>query len=479
MKKIQLILSLSLFIHIAIAQDAHYWTEQFGTKSMLLSNSVVGVVEDLGAVYYNPARLGLIENPAFVISGKVYELNNLSIKNATGDATGASKKSSSFGGAPSLVAGTFSVKNWDNHYFAYAFLTRRRMDMSLAGSADEYGELIDALPGEEFFSGDIRIKKRFSEEWIGGTWSYSKNKKYSVGVTGFITIRDQVANGDTQLQSYNHEDVITYYNNKAYSYNHYGVLFKIAGAAKFDKLDLGLTITTPTIGVAGTGTFRYEQYLAGAESIDDAYVRDLQKDISSTFKTPFAVSFGAGLKLFGGTLMASTEYYSAISKYNILEGQEFFGQSTGVPITPILYDQLNAVINFGIGYNFVFSDQINGYLSYSTDYSATSSDQNNLDDNSMYLKASTFTSDINHFGGGIVMNLKKADITLGATLATASYKMERPIDFPDGGGGSIIDSEEYSDVHWNRWRFIVGISVPFVTDLAKRWEKKLTGEDKK
>ena len=41
-------------------QDSHYWTQQYGTKSMLLSGSVIGGVEDLGAVYYNPARLSVI-----------------------------------------------------------------------------------------------------------------------------------------------------------------------------------------------------------------------------------------------------------------------------------------------------------------------------------------------------------------------------------------------------------------------------------
>ena len=49
------------------AQDGHYWSENFGNKSMLLSGTVNASVTDLGAVYYNPGRLGQIENPAFVI----------------------------------------------------------------------------------------------------------------------------------------------------------------------------------------------------------------------------------------------------------------------------------------------------------------------------------------------------------------------------------------------------------------------------
>ena len=57
----------------SIAQNAHYWSENYGNRSMLLSGTVNASVEDLGLVFYNPGRLGLIENPAFVISAKVYE----------------------------------------------------------------------------------------------------------------------------------------------------------------------------------------------------------------------------------------------------------------------------------------------------------------------------------------------------------------------------------------------------------------------
>ena len=67
------------------AQTAHYWTESYGTRSMLLNGVVVGSVQDLGAVYYNPARLAQFKSPAFVISGQVYELKGITVKNGLGD----------------------------------------------------------------------------------------------------------------------------------------------------------------------------------------------------------------------------------------------------------------------------------------------------------------------------------------------------------------------------------------------------------
>ena len=45
-----------------VGQDGHYWSEDFGNKSMLLSGTANASVDDLGAVFYNPGRLGQIEN---------------------------------------------------------------------------------------------------------------------------------------------------------------------------------------------------------------------------------------------------------------------------------------------------------------------------------------------------------------------------------------------------------------------------------
>jgi hypothetical protein len=64
-------LFLFAFLYIN-AQDGNYWSENYENRSLLLIGTVNASVEDLGTVFYNPGRLGLIENPAFVISAEVY-----------------------------------------------------------------------------------------------------------------------------------------------------------------------------------------------------------------------------------------------------------------------------------------------------------------------------------------------------------------------------------------------------------------------
>ena len=69
----------------ALAQDAQYWTYQFGTRATLLGGAVIGSVLDISATYYNPGALALIEDPELVATSRVFEISNISI-DGTGEA---------------------------------------------------------------------------------------------------------------------------------------------------------------------------------------------------------------------------------------------------------------------------------------------------------------------------------------------------------------------------------------------------------
>ena len=63
------------------AQDTHYWNLQYGTSSNLLGGAVIGSVLDMAATYYNPAALALFPTPKILLSGKVYQLNEITLNN--------------------------------------------------------------------------------------------------------------------------------------------------------------------------------------------------------------------------------------------------------------------------------------------------------------------------------------------------------------------------------------------------------------
>ena len=74
-----IIVILTFFID-AKAQDANYWTHQYGSRSTLLGGAVIGSVLDLSATYYNPGALSLIDEPDVLLAAKVFEYPNYTIK---------------------------------------------------------------------------------------------------------------------------------------------------------------------------------------------------------------------------------------------------------------------------------------------------------------------------------------------------------------------------------------------------------------
>ena len=101
-----------------IAQDANYWTHQYGTRSTLLGGAVIGSVLDLSGTYYNPGGVALVEEPAIIEAAKVFQYPSIMLKGlGQGD---IDLSTSTLEPAPSLLAGTISLKGLGNHWLGYA-----------------------------------------------------------------------------------------------------------------------------------------------------------------------------------------------------------------------------------------------------------------------------------------------------------------------------------------------------------------------
>ncbi len=60
-----------------VAQDAHYWTNQFGPKASLLGGAVIGSVDDISGTYYNPGALSIGTDLSFAVSANVLEMSSV------------------------------------------------------------------------------------------------------------------------------------------------------------------------------------------------------------------------------------------------------------------------------------------------------------------------------------------------------------------------------------------------------------------
>ena len=474
-KAFTLLLFFALAIGSVFAQSGHYWTQQYGTRSMLLGGSVIGGVSDLGAVYYNPARISQSDNLAFMISADVYELNNLTIEDAYGNNKNAS--SSDFGGVPSLAAGSLKVPFLKNHNFAWLILNRMNSDLGFNYKNEVYDNVLENFPGEEYLGAEFALTQRAKEEWMGLSWSYAITEKLSVGASGYLSIINQKKGSKINLQALSESNQVAMYRfNKNFSFDHYSVLFKAGLAYQTPTFVLGLTVLTSAIPLKGEGSFQNEDFFAGIEGITtmaDRYTTSYQKNLNTAYKSPWSIGVGLSYNVKSSFIHFSAEWYSAIPKYTLMEAEEYSSQSTGETFNFSLVDELNQVINAGLGLEIYLNDKISLYGSANTDFSAVTSDISRFAENKAETANSVFKADFYHFGGGFVLSMNRADVTLGATYTGAHQDFTRPFNFPDDPDDSILDSQETATLNWSRWRFVFSFSLPILKDIQKKVEKKL------
>lgn len=366
-------LLLILFCRESSGQSNHYWTRNYGSESMLLNGSVIGGVTDLGAVYYNPARLAITDNPAFIISADVYELNSYKIEDAIGNRKDLTQ--SSFGGAPSLAAGTIDMKETSRSTFAYAILLRYNNNFGFS-YRDEFSQnILPNVPEDELFEGELNVTNNLKDHWFGGSWAYKLKENFSIGVSLFGS-RAEASKGNmfdmTALDVNN--DISKYDYNRAYSFQSYGVLAKLGAAYSTDKMDFGMTLTTPRAHLFGKGNYQYHLYFAAPDEsgIADIYANSYQSDLEINLKSPLSIGLGASYHIAENKVIHfSGEYFGKINPYKILEASPHQMQSkSDSTIYFTLMDGRKAIANAGIGVEWFLSQKVSFYGGFSTDFNA-------------------------------------------------------------------------------------------------------------
>jgi hypothetical protein len=205
---------------------------------------------------------------------------------------------------------------------------------------------------------------------------------------------------------------------------------------------------------------------------DDIYETSIQKDLSSRHELPLSVALGVGVPIGRSMIHLSAEYFNSVDRYTIMEADPFISQSGGGTINSRVIDELESVLNYGIGLELYLTPKLQMYYSFATDFSAVSDDISRLLEFGDEYNNSTFQADLWHLGGGFVLNNEKVEITLGATFSFAEQQYARPLDIPGGDDTVDTDPNDVTTLNLNQWRFLFGVSFPFLKDI-----KKKTGDD--
>ena len=448
-------LALLICLQPGRGQDTQYWNIQYGTRSTLLGGAVIGSVSDLSATYYNPGALGLSRASGLILSTGVYEGSSLTL-----DGSGIQKRQVSsfkFNVAPSLVAGRFPADSGAADRLAYSLLTRQRANLNLQWRFVGAQQTIPGVQGSGSVSQESALLQDLSEMWAGFTWSRPLSKVVGMGVTTYFALRSQQKGVDLSAHALTDSAGVAGLTYKTdFSYFNVRLLWKVGVAVDLSPFSLGFTLTTPSINLFGSGSSYINTQSNGVDANgngvpDPVFVADYQEDLSSAYRSSWAIGIGASYQLDQFRFDISAEWYAAVSRFNILQPPVFTGQSTGAQYQNTFSAALEPVLNVGVGVEYDASENTSWYASVITDNSGANSGSGT----NFAVSPIDF---INVTGGGI-FTVGRSKFTLGLGYAFGSSPMaftDNPILNAATGGryAAVTDSKLTS----SRMRLIFAFS---------------------
>jgi hypothetical protein len=435
----------------SFAQDTHYWNNQYGPRSMLLSGAVIGSVTDMSATFYNPGALGYIEEPELLLSANAYQIERLTVTDGGGE--GIDLDSSDFNLLPNMIAGAFR-KSWlGKSKVAYSFLTRHRFEAEVRGAQTTRVDILPD-PGEEEFAGGLTAGVDAKELWAGVTWARETTSKVGFGITTYLSIRNE--GGVSQLYAQaltDSSDIAIIFDVDNFSSNVYSLLWKAGIGIDLSPLTLGVTFTTPNVRLFGSGEATFNATRARIDIDDDgtpdnSFETNFQEDVTANYKSPWSVGVGAGYFLEHTQLHFAVEYFAAVDIYDVLELQNFTSQTTGDTVERSIQQKRESVVNFALGVQQDLGERYAGFVSLNTDNSAFSPESD----------ISVTGIDIRHATAGVSANIGRTRWMVGGSYAWGSQQTTQAIDLnPDPGGN--IDAGNPVDLEYSRFTLMIGFRV--------------------
>jgi hypothetical protein len=436
----------------ALAQDTHYWNNQYGPRAMLLGGSLIGSVSDMSATYYNPGAMGYIAEPELLLSANAYRANSLTIQDGAGE--GFDLETSKFNPLPNMLAGAFR-KTWlGKNKLAYSLLTRYRFKAEISGSRVAKTDILDN-PGEESFAGGLVTNGDVREIWAGITWARGFGEKVGFGITQYLSIRSESSQYELFAQARTDSGFMALgYDIDSYSADFYSFLWKAGLGLNFWPVTVGLTLTTPNVQLSGSGSSVYNSTRMGLDvdedgTLDNTFATDIQEGTVANYHSPLSIGAGVALHLSKTNIQLAAEWFDAVDTYAVLELHSSVSQGTGETITRTLQHKLKSVTNYAIGIDHKFGDKYAGYLSFNTDYSARDPESD----------VSITGFDIYHTSGGANINMRKTELMLGLSYAWGSEMIEQIINLNPDDDSTVLDSGQTVEVLYSQVTFLVGFSV--------------------
>ncbi len=436
----------------AAAQDSQWWTNQYGNRARLLGGAVIGSSRDLSAVYYNPGGLALVDQPDALLTGYVFELDNIKYTDVLFKDTDLS--STRFDAVAGLIAGQLPLNFLGDSRLAYSYLTRHNLEYRFNEGGTVSGDSLPDFEGIGDVSAAITFETRLREYWGGLTWSTPLDD-FGIGVSMFVANRSQRSRYTGSLTATTGDGLQTSSSRRSYDYYDWRLLWKIGMATSFERFNVGLNVTTPSLHLFGNGDIAYESLalLTDSEHLTSTF----QDDLSTGYANSWAI--GAGGEYIGDGWRAhmAMEWFDAVDVV-VLDAQPFSSQTDSTTvIDPDVNNVMRSLLNVAVGYEHTFSDTYSGYATFYTDWTGSEAG----------VRSQTTTTPWNlwTFGAGAIFSIGRSEFTTGLTYKFGGRDNIASFDLiPDDETEDALLSEGASGQFW-RLTLVLGFSLEFAPDI--------------
>ena len=432
------------------AQDSQWWTNQYGNRARLLGGAVVGSSRDLSAVYYNPGGLGLVEEPEALLTGFVFELDNLTYTGLLLEDTKVS--STSFDLLAGLIAGQLRFGFLGDSKLAYSYLLRHNLEYQFNEGEALTGGPIPGLPAVESAAASLTLETKLRESWGGLTWSKPLGR-YGIGITTFVANRSQRGRyggslldlGETGVRTVSHQDRYDYYN--------WRLLWKVGLATSFSRWNAGLTVTTPSLNILGSGNVEAQSVglLPGYQAVAITY----QDALPARYTSSWAVATGFEYIGDGWRGHAAVEWFDRVD-ITIVDAEPYTAETdTTLVLSADVRNVMKSLVNVALGFEKDWNEKLSGYATAYTDFTGAEPGDGSI--------TTTTPWNLWTVGAGAIFSIGRSQFTLGLTYKFGS---EADLNHADLIPGTDLDNQLLSeDASGSFWRLtlVLGFNLEFGT----------------
>jgi hypothetical protein len=393
------------------AQDSQYWTLQYGPVAELLGGVVVGSTRDLSATYYNPGALALAKAPSLLASVQSFEAVSLRAETTS---SFVDFNDTSIRPSPTLFAFAFPRSWTGSHTIAISSLTRQDFDFRV----DSWGVVPSGRGGAESM-----FDQSLTESWLGLSWAHRAGQSFGLGATTYVVYRGQRTrkelSGEAALSASQGGAALLIDDT---NYTNFRLLWKAGISTQRKTWDLGLTLTTSSVRLFGSGEASYTRSAVGADlgagQAVDVSVRH-QDDLESRYQSPWSVALGGAYRRGQSTFHGTVEWFEKVQAFEVLDTSSFASDPAAASLVKRLHQEAKSVVNFGVGYERQVSERFGVYGAFTTDF--TFNNKHDAGTNSLS------TWDIFHVTAGTSVMVGSTKLTMGAAYAFGSDDRSIPV----------------------------------------------------